>query len=109
MPTNEIMEIWDEIKKFVESNPGIYLTRPMNNSRPTPFTAENIHGRIRITMRSGNSSYLKDEDFPSFYSLHQRREKGEQVSKEAGSVNQRQVYFYGLIYWCHDRKKKPTV
>lgn len=109
MQSNDIMEIWNEIKKFVELNPGVYLTRPLTNSLPTPFTAENINGRIRITMRSGNSGYLKDEDFPSFYSLHQRRERGEKVSKEAGKVNQRQVYFYSLIYWCHDRKQKPVV
>ena len=106
---NEVMEIWNEIKKFVELNPGTYLTRPISVRKPTPFMAENIHGRIRITMRSGNVSYLKDEDFPGFYNLHLRRERGEKVSKEAGAINQRQVYFYGLIYWCHDRKEKPTV
>ena len=108
MHQDNIMEIWNEIKKFVELNPGWYKTRLRNNKFGVPFKAENIHGKIRITIQDGTPiGYLKDEDFLKLYPLYLRRERGDQVSQEAAQVNRRPIYFWGLIYWCYDKKEKP--
>lgn len=110
MNDTEIMEIWSEIKKFVELNPGWYRTRLKSGKFGVPFKAENIHGRIHITIHNGAPiGYLKDEDILKLYPLYLRRERGEEVSHEAGQVNRRPIYFWGLIYWCHDRKEKPDL
>ncbi|HJD97869.1 hypothetical protein [Mailhella massiliensis] len=110
METQELREIWNEIKKFVELNPGWYRTRLKDGQSGVPFKAENIRGRIRITIRSGKIiGYLKDDDFLALYPLYLRREKGEAVSGEAGKVNWRPIYFWGLIFWAYVRKRKPEM
>lgn len=126
MEDREVMEIWSEIKKFVELNPGIYTTRWKNGREGVRFRAENIRGDIHISVqdhKGGSSSgserdtapdyrcigRLKNEDFPALYSLYLRREKGEAVSREAGKVNRRPIYFWGLIYWAYEKKKKPQL
>lgn len=110
MERRELGEIWNEIKKFVELNPGWYRTRLKNGGQGVPFKAENIHGRIRITIQSDKViGYLKDDDFLALYPLYLRRKKGEAVSGEAGKVNRRPVYFWGLIYWAYEQKRKPQM
>ena len=110
MERQELREIWNEIKKFVELNPGWYRTRLKNGGQGVPFKAENIHGRIRITIQSDKViGYLRDDDFLALYPLYLRREKGEAVSGEAGKVNRRPIYFWGLIYWAYEQKRKPQM
>ena len=122
----QIMEIWSEIKKFVALNPGIYTTIWKNGRQGVRFKAENKHGDMYISVQDDESTAasgeapagksvqgyrsigkLKDEDFLALYPLYLRRKNGEAVSHEAGRINRRPIYFWGLVYWAYEQKKKP--
>ena len=50
---------------------------------------------------------LKDEDFLALYPLYLRRKNGEVVSYAASTASRYKVYFWGLVYWAYEQKKKP--
>lgn len=69
MEDREVMEIWCEIKKFVEQNPGIYTTRWKNGREGVRFRAENIRGDIYISVqehKGGNASGAESETAPDY-------------------------------------------
>lgn len=101
-------EVWQEIKHFLAQHPGMYRTRLQNKGMGVCFGAELTEdGRVRVTLQKGQEHTLPDDDFSALYPLYFRREQGEAVTALAKAKSHYNIYFWGLISWCHIRRDVP--
>ena len=78
----------DLLNEHTDLNSGVVVVRPIETSFPPSLSTQD--GLYTTIIRGLN-------------------EKGEAVSREAGKVNRRPIYFWGLIYWAYEKKKKPQL
>ena len=83
-----------------------FPTTPKNNRSPVWFSASTDGDIIYIDKAKNNkpssnlsmTRKLTFNIFEKVYPFYYKRENGEQVSKEVGSITVDQVYYYSLIH-----------
>lgn len=104
-------QAWNMIFSTLKGNRMEFPTVPKTKKTPVWFSAivdgEMILVDSAINHRPSSNltvpRKLKYSTFRKIYPVYLRRENGEQVSSEAGSITVNQVYYYSLIkHLCHE-------
>jgi hypothetical protein len=104
-------QAWNTIFNKLKANRMEFPTVPKTKKTPVWFSAI-VDGEIILINNATNHRpssnlavprKLKYGTFQKIYPIYLRRENGEQVSKEAGSLTVNQVYYYSLIkHLCNE-------
>ena len=95
----------DKIVSSYKNNPRDVKTNPINNKEAVWFYVyvDNDNIYIENAINHSKSSVIKSRrrldvnNFDTMLLINERRNNGEKVSKEAGSITVNQVYWYGIF------------
>jgi len=100
------MLTWDIMYDSFKKNPRNVQTHPQRNSQPRWFYAYSDGSAICIENSRGKhpscsiseKRKLEHDKFSAVYDLYLRREKGDSVTKEIGSITRQASYWFGAIH-----------